>query len=579
MTIPRPIKSNVISFFCQVLYPETRCHRENDVLLSHRYLPFLVSIAAFMISFYFISYAHAAEIVLRPHWVFYTQKKDMRPISISQRALERRAGRSSLSDFSTYDTPPNLDYIRQTENAGGKIRVISRWLNAVSIEADSAALDRIAGLPFVANIQPISSSTFSLPILENPASHPAKTAVFDYGPSYAQDSMLAIDSLHNMGLSGEGVLIGIMDTGFDTSHVAFATMRSENRIIATHDFINGDDDVMDTPDEQQSHGTAVFSILGGFYEGALVGPAFGAEYVLAKTEDLSGETRAEEDYWVAAAEWMDSLGVDIISSSVGYTDWYNTSQLDGDTPIITRAADIAVSLGIIVVNCAGNEGQTSWHKIIPPADGDSVIAAGGVDKYGIVAPFSSRGPTADGRIKPDFCALGSGVYLANYIGGYAFMSGTSFAAPLIAGGIALLLEGYPEWDYYDIISALKQSSDHSNQPDNDYGWGIPNFVKAFNYTPYRPTGKLSIRIAPNPAINSAVIYLKLPANDESILAIYDISGAPVGEWTFRTSDETLAVQTWDGRNADNKQVASGIYICILKSRDDILRYKFAYIIK
>jgi len=534
---------------------------------------FALSVASCFISDVYARVGHS-----KPHWVFYTQKDDDRPSLISSRAWDRRISRSNLTDFNFYDSPPSPDQTRNIEAMGGRIRSVSRWLNAVSVEADSATLRRIASLPFVAGIRPVSSfilrPQIPIELLDQPL---GKTPSFNYGPSYAQDSMLAVDSLHNAGLSGQGVVIGIMDTGFDTSLAAFADMRAEDRIIATHDFINGDDDVMDLWDNQRSHGTAVFSVLGGFDEGFLIGPAFGAEYILAKTEIYNTEIRAEEDYWVAAAEWMESLGVDIISSSLGYNDWYDTTQLDGNTPVITQAADIAASLGVIVVNSAGNEGNTFWRKIIPPADGDSVIAVGGVDRTGTILSFSSRGPTADGRIKPDFCALGSAVIHANYAGGYATSSGTSFSAPLIAGGIALLLEGHPDWDYYDIRSALRQASDHSSQPNNQYGWGVPNFVDAFIRQPYRPSGLIAISVAPHPAIDSVIFYLKLPGAGESVLSVHDVSGAMVREWTFRTGSATFLVHAWDGRNDAGNQVASGIYICVLKSGDDVVREKLAYI--
>jgi hypothetical protein len=274
--------------------------------------------------------------------------------------------------------------------------------------------------------------------------------------------------------------------------------------MATYDFINGDTDVIDGPDRQRDHGTRVFSALAGFDEDSLIGPAFGADFVLAKTEIELQEIQAEEDNWVAAAEWMDSIGVDIISSSLGYIDWYDTTDLDGRTALCTQAANIAVSLGIVVVNSAGNEGNTSWRKVTPPADGDSVIAAGGVSPGGLILTLSSRGPTADGRIKPDFCAQASAVYTADWHGGYGFSSGTSFAAPLIAGGIALLLEAEPSWALADIMSHMKSYSirapsfDHiapqsavlgetldlrisvDRAPYNDYGWGIPDFTEAYN---------------------------------------------------------------------------------------------------
>jgi subtilisin family serine protease len=486
--------------------------------------------------------------------------------------------RSGLIDFEWYDSPVSKVQIDQTIAVGGRVRVVSRWLNAVSVEADDETAKRISNLPFVDRVTLVSSYRLPFPTPQFLGYEPAgRTAIFDYGPSFAQDSMLAVDSLHTIGLSGQGVLIGIMDTGFDTSHAAFASMRAENRIVHTHDFINGDDDVMDLWDAQRAHGTAVFSILGGFHEGYLIGPAFGAEYVLAKTEMLSQEIQAEEDYWVAAAEWMESLGVDIISSSLGYTDWYDTTQLDGNTAVITRAADIAASMGVIVVNAAGNEGNAAWRKVIPPADGDSVIAVGGVSRIGEILDFSSRGPSADGRIKPDFCAQGGSVIQANYAGGYAVQSGTSFAAPLIAGGIALLLESHPDWDLGEILSAMRQASDRSYRPNNDYGWGIPNLADANNRQPYKPSGAFAILVTPHPAVESAVFYLTFPGAGEAIFSIHDVSGAEIRHWTFQPGAASTIAHSWDGSNQSGNDVASGIYICVLEFDGEIVREKMVYV--
>jgi subtilisin family serine protease len=204
------------------------------------------------------------------------------------------------------------------EETGGKIRHISRWLNAVSIDVPEEIVAEISRLSFVKGIRKVSSH--KLPrILEKPVIRsPIVTSLYDYGPSFNQISMLAVDSLHNLGYSGAGILVGILDTGFDYSHVCFSDIVSENRIIATYDFINGDTNVIDGEDLQRNHGTQVFSVMAGFDEGSLIGPAFGAEFVLAKTEIELQEDQAEEDNWVAAAEWMDSIGVDIISSSLGW---------------------------------------------------------------------------------------------------------------------------------------------------------------------------------------------------------------------------------------------------------------------
>jgi len=439
------------------------------------------------------------------YWVLFDSKPMQLPIQISEKSLQRRQIRSNMEFSCWYDYPVNNNYIKVIEESGCEIRHISRWLNAASVVASNEVLDKISRLSFVKDIKRVSSYNRPREINNLVEYVSGASSIFDYGPSYNQIAMLAIDSLHDAGYSGSAVLVGIIDTGFDYNHISFSNIVSENRIIATYDFINGDSNVIDGPDRQRDHGTQVFSVLAGFDEGSLIGPAYGADFVLAKTEIVLGEDPAEEDNWVAAVEWMDSIGVDIISSSLGYIDWYDTTQLDGQTALCTQAANVAVSMGIVVVNSAGNEGNTSWRKVIPPADGDSVIAAGGVGPEGIILNLSSRGPTTDGRIKPDFCAQGSAIYAANWRGdGYLSTGGTSFAAPLIAGAIALIMEAHPSWVLADILEYMKSYSlrppifDHIGPqsvvvgetlnlrvsvdlfPDNDYGWGIPDINATVN---------------------------------------------------------------------------------------------------
>ena len=513
------------------------------------------------------------------YWIRFRDKGLETPVQVSEKALVRRSGKGATSDFSWFDTPVSREYVDDILSRNIEIRRTSRWLNAVSAFLNQEQFREVQELSHVAGVGRVSSYTRpkDFEAAGKPAT-PAKVSVFDYGFSYPQISMLHIDSLHNLGLSGEGVMIGIMDTGFDTSHTVFSLLRAENRVVATYDFINNDSNVVDQPGVQRTHGTQVLSVLCGFEEGSLIGPAFGAEVVLAKTEIVSQEIQAEEDNWVAAAEWMESLGVDIISSSVGYIDWYDTTQLDGNTAAITRAADIAASLGVIVVNAAGNEGNTSWRKVIPPADGDSVIAVGAVDSDGNIADFSSRGPTADGRIKPDFCAPGVMVYTANWAGGYGFSGGTSFATPLMAGGVALLLEGHPEWTYGDILGALRTSASRSFLPNYTYGWGIPDFASAFyGHSGMLTDNGISILIAPHPAVDSTVFYLTIAGRGEAVLTIHDVSGALIHRLTIDVLEPGVLSEIWDGRNEHGRKAASGIYICKLELADRTATEKFFFI--
>ena len=251
-----------------------------------------------------------------------------------------------------------------------------------------------------------------------------------------------------------------MDAGFSNlTHEAFSSMD----IIAKWDFVDNDLDV-----GGHSHGTGTLSTIGGFMEGQLIGPAYGASFILARTEnDPASETPIEEDNWIAALEWADSIGVDVTSTSLGYLDFdapytsYTWEDMDGNTALITIAADHAVKLGITVVNSAGNNGYNSLHNTLnAPADGDSVITIGAVSSSGVISSFSSVGPTADGRIKPDLLAMGSSVYAASTAGtsSYAYVSGTSFSCPLAAGVCALMLQKNPSLAPMEILQLIKINS-------------------------------------------------------------------------------------------------------------------------
>jgi subtilisin family serine protease len=422
------------------------------------------------------------------HWVYFKDYTRGEPIQLSQKAIERCRQRGVRSQTIILECPPAIQYIDQLKSTGLTIHQVSRWLNAVSVTADSSQLVYIAVLPFINRIKPVAS--FRGDRLQKSSGQVIPQRLqndqLDYGPSLSQVRLEQIDSLQGLGYDGSNILIGIMDTGFDLAHPSFDSILNRGGVIATYDFINNDANVQDQPDIQQSHGTAIWSVLGGFDEGSLIGPAYGADYVLAKTEIVSQEIRSEEDNWIAAAEWMDSLGVDIISSSLGYIDWYDTTQLDGHTCAITLAAEAAAARGIAVVNVAGNERNNfAWRKIIPPSDGDSVIAVGAVDASGALASFSSPGPTADGRIKPDIMGQGLFVRAANFENnGYGSFDGTSVATPIIAGGLALILEAHPDWGLDKLYGSLRGNGSQANSPNNDYGWGIARFFDQFAINGY-----------------------------------------------------------------------------------------------
>jgi subtilisin family serine protease len=298
-----------------------------------------------------------------------------------------------------------------------------------------------------------------------------------------QLAQIKVPEVHDLGLHGEGVVIAVFDTGFDSTHEAFAT----TPILAARDFVNGDDDVRNGADQgDDEHGTATLSVLGAFQPGSLIGASFGSTFILAKTENTWSETPVEEDHWAAAAEWAEALGADVISSSLGYVLFdsgtgYAPTDMNGTVAVSTRAADLAAERGIVVVNSAGNAGFSPERNTLgAPADGFRVLAIAAVDPLGGRADFSSVGPSADGRIKPDLAAQGVGVRVARSLPFLRFGagSGTSFACPLVAGAAALVLQAHPEYTVAQVHQALKSTASQAVAPDTLLGFGLVDALAA-----------------------------------------------------------------------------------------------------
>jgi subtilisin family serine protease len=312
----------------------------------------------------------------------------------------------------------------------------------------------------------------------------------DYGASWRQCEQIGVTTLHRLGYSGRGVLVCLLDGGFYPGHEAFAGAR----VVATRDFVERDQSVGYDPDrpgdpyntvEMEHHGTYTFSALGGFASGALVGPAYRAQFALGRTEIVESETRAEEDTYVEGLEWADSLGADVVSTSLGYLDFYDPpfsyrpEDLDGRTAVTSLAAALLVRRGVVLVTAMGNGGPGP-STLVTPADAESVVAVGAVDSGGEVAGFSSRGPNAHGVIKPDVCARGVGTACASASArsAYTSVNGTSLATPLIGGLVALLLEAHPDWTPRQLQESLHRSGDQAREPDDARGWGIPDGLVA-----------------------------------------------------------------------------------------------------
>ena len=431
-------------------------------------------------------------------WVFFTDKgfQDLEGYhsaviqakkTLTSRAAWRRSKtmRQSLVDF--YDLQVNQSYIDRILNFQAKFRQRSRWLNAASFEIPVGELERISKLSFVRSIKPVlGGKRKPIRIEAPPEAMPEGKGPLDlnYGASYAQLQQLNIPAAHNLGYYGQGVIVCMMDTGYLKDHQAF----SEDSVLAEWDFINNDGNTQNEsgdPSGQHNHGTYTWSALGGAADGNLYGPAYGACFLLAKTEDISMEQPIEEDNWMAGMEWADSIGADVISSSLAYMDWYTYPDLDGNTAVTTIAADIAAQRGSVVCNAMANAGPGSG-TLHAPADADSILACGAVNSSGEIAYFSSRGPTYDGRIKPEVCARGVSTRCADPYNpaGYTYASGTSLSTPLIGGAAAVILSAHPDWTPMQVREAMMESGDNSSSPDNTYGWGIPDVLAAIQYTFY-----------------------------------------------------------------------------------------------
>ena len=435
-------------------------------------------------------------------WVFFTDKGfkdqagyqsalDQTAQTLTSRAAWRRSKtmRTNLVDFR--DIPVNQSYIDQIMKFNAVERQRSRWLNAASFEVPVGELKKISVLSFVRSIKPVLGGKRKPVEPGNVPEGPLQgkgTFTLDYGSSYSQLQQINIPAVHSVGYYGQGVLVCMMDTGFRKDHQAFQLAYTEGRVLAEWDFINNDGNTQNEtgdPSTQHNHGTMTWSTLGGASDGNLYGPAYGASFILAKTEDVSSETPIEEDNWVAGMEWADSIGADVISSSLVYIDWYTYPDLDGNTAVITIAADVAAQRGIVVCNAMGNEGSGSG-SLAAPADADSIIACGAVDGSGNIAYFSSRGPTYDGRIKPEVCARGVSTRCANPSSttGYTNADGTSLSTPLIGGAAAVILSAHPDWTPMQVREAMIQSGNNSSSPNNTYGWGIPDILAAIQYSFY-----------------------------------------------------------------------------------------------
>jgi serine protease AprX len=447
-------------------------------------------------------------------WVYFKDKgsdtldMDLKA-AISARSFMRHIKANPKNPVDFTDLPVYKPYSDSVAAHVSKIRFPSRWLNAVSVMATKNELETISKMPFVKAIdleeryEQSAINSFGKPYGFTQDSNPKSF----YGRSTTQLALMHVPEVHAAGNNGQGILIGIFDDGVRLMHhEAF----DSTKIVATYDFVEGKESVVPTDSSAGAHGTMTLSVIGGYKPNDLVGPAYGASYVLARTEDDASETPREEDNFVRALEWSDSIGVDIVSASLGYLGYeapfktHAWEDMTGHTTLITRAANMAVAKGILVVVAAGNNGnwetdrknepvrdtlgrgiRATHNTLGAPADGDSVLSVGAVDSVGNRVYFSSIGPLNSNlaKIKPDVMAMGSQVYMANPGDPrkYTYADGTSFACPLTAGVGALILHAVPDATPLEIIEALKMTANNAAHPDNLNGWGLINVKAAIGY--------------------------------------------------------------------------------------------------
>jgi hypothetical protein len=593
-------------------------------------------------------------------WVFFRDKGPFTPATLEE-ALRRaqdgltdkarecrakvRRGRD-IVDFS--DLPVYEPYIRRIDAAGARHLTTSRWLNAISVQVSPEHVPSLSELPFVREIRPVVRYTRyeeKRPQQERPPDCILRRASqgvqgYDYGDSWYQIQQLKIDELHSGGYTGFGVRIGILDSGFEVApNVAHRALRHlAGRIVAEHDFVNGDDYTgFDTNQDflrQPEHGTEMLGLIAGLDQGHLVGPAFAAEFVLAKTEqvyDTMGlriEIPQEEDYWVEGLEWCADQGAEIISSSLGYRDFdpgypdYHNSDMDGHTAVTSvMASKAAREKGVLVVNAIGNAAaisvQDTLHLNIPdttlmaPADAESILAVGGVDfdgrwarpyfvyedtmggKHVVARSYSARGPTSDGRTKPEVVAPWQAWSLSYpSTDSFAYLTGTSCATALTAGGCALLLEAHPDWGPMDVREALLNSGNFHDVPNDSMGWGLPDFLEAYQSAPSPVPPVTSDQLLPpypNPFLPDRQEAVRLPLRllneTEVTFYIFGLSGELVRTISLgrrmpgRYEATTGAYETpsWDGRNDGGKVVGSGVYICLLRTGFATSKQKIAVV--
>jgi subtilisin family serine protease len=547
-----------------------------------------ISLFSFLLLLQF-SFAQSAKIYL----VVFKDKKNS-PYSVSQpekflsaKSIERRKKQNISLNAS--DLPVNPAYIDGVRLLGVKVLSQTKWMNAISVSiSDEQVLSDIKKISFVKEVKltadpaspKIHSTKFDQANTTKAAStgspsEKAMTTSLNYGPSFFQANQIGMDCMHDKGYMGQGMTIAVLDAGFykADSLPAFDSLWINNQILGCRDFVTGDTLVF----EDYPHGMNVLSCMGGNLPGQLVGTAPESKFWLLRTEDAYTETIQEEINWLVGAEFADSVGADVINSSLGYNKFdggigdHFYSDMDGNTTIISNAADWAVGKGIFVTTSAGNAGGPPWFKITAPADADSVLTVGAVDSAGNIAGFSSRGPTFDGRIKPNTCARGVQAVIAANWGGITTAGGTSFSSPITAGAVACLWQANPSATILELIYSIQLSATQASTPDSIQGFGIPNFCKADSILGFvlgindLASSQNVLSVYPNPFTSEFVIDFYAEKKEIIHVELYDVTGRKVStqeQPVFANTNNKFVI-------SDVSSFSNGIYTLRLITSDKI----------
>lgn len=483
-----------------------------------------------------------SQISFSDTYFFYIQLKDKSnsPFSLetpteylSERSIQRRFEQNIAIDST--DLPVNPDYITSIELQGVQVHTVSKWMNGITVlMGDSGLMSEVRNLPFVQFVEYTGKMT------TNPLQAPRRSKFLEegleYGAAYLHTNQLKGQALHDRGYTGKDIYIALLDAGYQyvDENIAFDSLRLQNRLLGTKNIAVPHADVF----AEHYHGSNVLSTMAANIPGQYVGAAPHASYLLIQTEYNPAEYPFEVDFWVSGLEYADSVGVDVVNSSLGYSEFddsaldYAYSDMDGMTIRCSRAAYLASRKGIIVCSSAGNEGSNSWRNITSPADAQGIMTVGAVDVLGAIAPFSSFGPTADNRVKPDVCATGWGTALVNRLGNIVTSSGTSYSSPIMAGFLACYLQYCKEnlpfaYSVDMILENVISSADRFENPHEQYGYGIPNFEAVLYCT-------LASSAIPKVNADFAHIYFDqsskllqvnvLDADETMLLKVYDLAG-------------------------------------------------------